>query len=75
MILNFFFSHHSGKTNRRKRAYNWNTHVDDFVNGVHPDRPTCRAKYQQSPVEVYARFLAIDQVSVMMFICLKISVL
>lgn len=26
------------------------------------ERTTCRARYQQSPVEVYARFLAIDQV-------------
>lgn len=27
------------------------------------ERTTCRARYQQSPVEVYARFLAIDQVN------------
>lgn len=66
-LLYLFISHHNGKTNRRKRAYSWNTHVEDFVNGVHPDRPTCRAKYQQSPVEVYARFLAIDQVCFVFF--------
>lgn len=51
----------NGKMNRRKRAYGWNHHSDDFVNGVGGDRSTCRARYQQSPVEVYARFLAVDQ--------------
>ncbi|XP_037049229.1 transmembrane protein 132E isoform X1 [Bradysia coprophila] len=51
----------NAKSNRRKRAYGWNRHVDDFVNGVSMERTTCRARYQQSPVEVYARFLAIDQ--------------
>lgn len=54
---------YDGKSNRRKRAYGWNRHVDDFVNGVSMERTTCRARYQQSPVEVYARFLAIDQVN------------
>ncbi|XP_052863901.1 transmembrane protein 132D [Anopheles cruzii] len=52
----------NSKTKRRKkRAYNggWEHHVDDFANG--PDRSTCRARYQQSQVEVYARFLAVDQ--------------
>lgn len=45
---------------RRKRAYNWNHHTDDFSNGIGADR-SCRARYQQSPVEVFARFLAVDQ--------------
>lgn len=53
----------NGKMNRRrKRAYGWNHHTDDFANGVGSDRPSCRARYQQSPVEVFARFLAVDQV-------------
>ncbi|XP_068082143.1 transmembrane protein 132E [Anabrus simplex] len=35
---------------------------EDFVNGVEPERhSTCRLRFQQSPVEVYARFLARDQ--------------
>ncbi|XP_039435014.1 transmembrane protein 132E [Culex pipiens pallens] len=51
----------NGKMRRRKRAYGWGHHGDDFVNGVSPERSVCRARYQQSPVEVYARFLAVDQ--------------
>lgn len=55
----------NGKTKRRKkRAYGsggWGHHGDDFINGVPSDRSICRARYQQSPVEVYARFLAVDQ--------------
>lgn len=59
----------NNKLHRKKRAYGWNGHQhggsrsssDDFVNGVNTDRMTCRARYQQSPVEVYARFLAVDQ--------------
>lgn len=38
-------------------------HSDDY--GI--DRGTCKARFQQSPVEVFARFLAIDQVSVINF--------
>ncbi|EAT43715.1 AAEL004880-PA, partial [Aedes aegypti] len=51
----------NGKMRRRKRAYGWGHHNEDFVNGVSPERSVCRARYQQSPVEVYARFLAVDQ--------------
>ncbi|XP_049277564.1 transmembrane protein 132E isoform X1 [Anopheles funestus] len=56
----------NGKPNRRKkRAYGnggaWGHHNDDFNNGVSPERGVCRARYQQSPVEVYARFVAVDQ--------------
>lgn len=43
---------------RRKRAYGWNHHTDDYG----PERGQCKARYQQSPVEVFARFLAVDQV-------------
>lgn len=53
---------------RRKRAYNWNHHSDDLINGVNGDRSTCRARYQQSPVEVFARFLAVDQVILFYFV-------
>ncbi|GAB0099729.1 TMEM132 domain-containing protein [Sergentomyia squamirostris] len=55
------YSSSGGKVRRKKRAYGWNHHGDDFVNGVTGDKATCRARYQQSPVEVYARFLAVDQ--------------
>lgn len=47
---------------RKKRAYNWNHHSDDFNNGVNSERSSCRARYQQSAVDVFARFLAVDQV-------------
>lgn len=53
----------NNKMNRRKRAYNWNHHTDDFVNGVGGDRSSCRARYQQSSVDVFAKFVAIDQVN------------
>lgn len=53
----------NGKTSRRKRAYNWNHHNEDFVNGVGGERSTCRARYQQSSVDVFAKFVAADQVS------------
>ncbi|XP_058811581.1 transmembrane protein 132E [Topomyia yanbarensis] len=51
----------NGKMRRKKRAYGWNHHGEDFTNGVSTERNVCRARYQQSPVEVYARFLAMDQ--------------
>lgn len=58
--------------NRRKRAYNWNHHTDDFVNGVGGDRSSCRARYQQSSVDVFAKFVAIDQVRVEeTFVCVS----
>lgn len=50
---------------RKKRAYEhrgWPLHIaDDVNNGVGSDRTSCRARFQQSPVDVYARFLAVDQ--------------
>lgn len=61
--------HHGKKLlhhRRRKRSYAWNKHSaaadhhDHLGNGL-PDRSTCRTRYQQSSVDVYARFLAIDQ--------------
>lgn len=57
------FSDH-GKEKRRKRANNnnnWYKSSEDLSNG--PDRQTCRARYQQTPIEIYARFIAVDQVS------------
>ncbi|XP_063707081.1 transmembrane protein 132E [Culicoides brevitarsis] len=42
---------------RRKRAYSLSHHSEDY----NSDRGSCKARYQQSPVEVYARFLAVDQ--------------
>lgn len=52
---------HATKIKRRKRAYSWNHHADDFVNGI-SDRLVCRARYQQSSVEIFAKFFAVDQV-------------
>uniref|UniRef100_A0A182NN33 Transmembrane protein family 132 middle domain-containing protein n=1 Tax=Anopheles dirus TaxID=7168 RepID=A0A182NN33_9DIPT len=56
----------NGKSKRRKkRAYSsggvWGHHGDDFINGLSSERGMCRARYQQSPVEVYAKFVAVDQ--------------
>lgn len=44
---------------RKKRSFSWAHHSDDYVNGG--DRNVCKSRYQQSPVEVYARFVAQDQ--------------
>lgn len=59
------FSDH-GKEKRRKRANNnnnnnWYKSSEDLSNGS--DRQTCRTRYQQTPIEIYARFIAVDQVS------------
>lgn len=51
-----------GKINRRRRK-RWTHHTDDFMNNLGADKTICRARYQQSPVEVYAKFLAKDQVN------------
>lgn len=53
---------------RRKRAYSLSHHNEDY-NG---DRGSCKARYQQSAVEVYARFLAVDQVIFPLFTLLSI---
>ena len=46
---------------RKKRSYGWNNHNNnDDVFGS--EKSSCRARFQQSPVEVYAKFLAMDQV-------------
>lgn len=50
--------HHKEK--RRKRANTWYKSSEEVGNGS--DKHTCRARYQQTPVEVYARFIAVDQV-------------
>ncbi|XP_054088610.1 transmembrane protein 132C isoform X2 [Zeugodacus cucurbitae] len=42
---------------RKKRSTGWNQYKNDA--GV--DKVICKARYQQSPIEVFARFLAIDQ--------------
>ncbi|XP_037919776.1 transmembrane protein 132E isoform X2 [Hermetia illucens] len=49
-----------GKINRRRRK-RWTHHTDDFMNNLGAEKTICRARYQQSPVEVYAKFLAKDQ--------------
>lgn len=68
MILNqifllFFFcySSESRKDVRRKRANNWYKLPDDL--NAATDKHVCRTRYQQTPVEVYARFVAVDQSS------------
>lgn len=50
--------HHKEK--RRKRANTWYKSSEEVGNGS--DKHTCRTRYQQTPVEVYARFIAVDQV-------------
>lgn len=56
-------SHNKQSRRRKKRSYMWNQHGTSYYNNVGGDKNICRARYQQSPVEVYAKFLAIDQVS------------
>ncbi|XP_036319877.1 transmembrane protein 132C isoform X1 [Rhagoletis pomonella] len=50
----------SGKQSqrRKKRSNGWSHYKSEV--GI-ADKVVCKARYQQSPVEVYARFLAIDQ--------------
>nr|XP_015840223.1 PREDICTED: transmembrane protein 132B [Tribolium castaneum] len=55
--------HPSGvKSRRKKRSYasNWggSNPPDDLGNVV--EKPICRLRYQQSPVDVYAHFMAVD---------------
>jgi transmembrane protein 132 len=59
-LLSFCSVH--GKSHRKKRAYGWAQTADDFSNGLNGER-NCRARYQQSPVEIFAKFLAVDQVN------------
>lgn len=62
MFLSLVSDH--GKEKRRKRANNnnnWYKSSEDLSNG--PDRQTCRTRYQQTPIEIYARFIAVDQVN------------
>ncbi|XP_039958277.1 transmembrane protein 132C isoform X2 [Bactrocera tryoni] len=42
---------------RKKRSTGWN----QYKNDASADKIICKARYQQSPIEVFARFLAIDQ--------------
>lgn len=53
----------SGGKGRRKRSYgsNWggtSSIPDDLGNVI--ERTTCRLRYQQTPVDVYAQFMASD---------------
>lgn len=54
----FHSEHHKEK--RRKRANTWYKSSEEVGGGS--DKHTCRTRYQQTPVEVYARFIAVDQV-------------
>ncbi|XP_050310274.1 transmembrane protein 132E [Anthonomus grandis grandis] len=55
--------HPAGKNKRRRRRSfsPWNSNVDDL--GVLVEKPTCRLRYQQTSVDVYARFMATDHES------------
>lgn len=53
------------KSNRPERSYNWPNNDNggmftDEMNGIGTDQPVCRLRYQQTPVDVYGRFLATD---------------
>lgn len=44
---------------RQKRSY-WSPNIpEEYSNGVN-ERPPCRVRFQQSPVDVYAHFMATD---------------
>ncbi|CAH0554668.1 unnamed protein product [Brassicogethes aeneus] len=51
------------KTRRKKRSYGntWSGNSDDLGNVV--EKPACRLRYQQTPVDVYAHFMATDHES------------
>ncbi|XP_049823614.1 transmembrane protein 132E isoform X2 [Aethina tumida] len=51
------------KTKRKKRSYgnSWGANSDDMGNVV--EKPICRLRYQQTPVDVYAHFMATDHES------------
>ncbi|XP_060663139.1 transmembrane protein 132C [Drosophila nasuta] len=55
------YIHNKQSRRRKKRSYMWSQHGTSYYNNVGADKSICRARYQQSPVEVYAKFLAIDQ--------------
>ncbi|KAH8396363.1 hypothetical protein KR222_009292, partial [Zaprionus bogoriensis] len=55
------YMHNKQSRRRKKRSYVWSQHGTSYYNNVGGDKNICRARYQQSPVEVYAKFLAIDQ--------------
>lgn len=59
LFLIFVDSEHNKET-RRKRANTW--HKSSEETGNASDKHACRTRYQQTPVEVYARFIAVDQV-------------
>ena len=61
MCIIFNFSHK--KSRRKKRAYIPGHHNTGFFNNVLLEKMMCRARYQQSPVEVFSKFVAIDQVN------------
>ncbi|XP_075156682.1 transmembrane protein 132C dtn isoform X3 [Haematobia irritans] len=49
------------KSRRKKRSLLHGQHNSGYTNNGLLDKTSCRARYQQSPVEVYARFIAVDQ--------------
>ncbi|XP_073835557.1 transmembrane protein 132C dtn [Musca autumnalis] len=48
------------KSRRKKRSFFHGLNGAYYNNGL-LEKMSCRARYQQSPVEVYARFVAVDQ--------------
>lgn len=69
-LINFtFFSLNKQNPHRKKRSTGWN----QYKNDASVDKIICKARYQQSPIEVFARFLAIDQVSVKIFNVLRFT--
>ncbi|EDX17236.1 GD16787 [Drosophila simulans] len=55
------YLHNKQSRRRKKRSYVWGQHGTNYYNNLGADKTICRARYQQSPVEVYAKFLAVDQ--------------
>ncbi|KAH8273065.1 hypothetical protein KR018_008801, partial [Drosophila ironensis] len=56
------YMHNKQARRRKKRSYVWGQHGTNYYSNLGADKTICRARYQQSPVEVYAKFLAVDQV-------------
>ncbi|XP_058978950.1 transmembrane protein 132B isoform X1 [Musca domestica] len=49
------------KSRRKKRSFFHGQHNGAYYNNGLLEKMSCRARYQQSPVEVFARFVAVDQ--------------
>lgn len=63
-----FFNRYGKMFRRRKKRSYIKIKNETTFSSVQPEKFVCKARYQQSSVDVYSRFLAIDQVNLRLFI-------